>query len=225
MDKLRTFDFISVLLPGLVATMIIIYLWQGEAFFSKDGPIITLSILLIPVYLFVGHIISNLGQSLETLLDKIYLYFYPKKPKHPLVSIFDNYAFAYFKMTSLFPELESVSPDSKKYDHIFTKCKYLIYQQTYGERAQSISTLATFYRNLNALFSILSLVMLIMYYKDISIPFASSKHEGLAFIFICICISILSRILSQNLYRRWFHEVLTNTELYFKTQNFKKNDE
>lgn len=231
MDKLRPFDFLAVLMPGIVLTCFVIYLRLGNVIFEKDGIFISAIVLMLPLYLFIGHLLSVLGAFMEKIIDN--------GKKHPVIEIFEKYPDVEREMVSLFPPPKTDSEVSKvgdatnptptdnstdiDYDYLFEKCRVLNYQQTYAEKAQSMSANATFYRNMVACF-------FVIFFVSIAIKWTnwSSHHiivERNSFIFMLVAIVVLAiycRYLSQKIYTFWFHEVLKNIDIYFKTLTHKK---
>lgn len=221
MDKLRAFDFFTTMIPGMLLTGYLLYILKGETFFMQDGFFLRLILLLLPVFLVFGHLISVFGYWFETKIDRISNFISKSKTEHPLVKIFPKYQFVEKEIIILFPELkkENANP-SVFYDSIFDKCRILIYQQDFSERAQSISIQATFYRNMVAFSVLLVLIQLVCSFfldKYIAVGFEPA-HLWIISVGIFV-LGIYSRWISQNLYKKWFYEILNNAEIYFKIKN------
>lgn len=225
MDRLRYFDFFTIMLPGLIFVGFMCYLWLGDDFFTKDGPFLRLATLLLPAYLFFGNLFSILGKALEGWIDQLTN---KSTVKHPLVNIIpENYGFVEAQIYELFPsvKLKDGSKDEKYYDAIFEKCRVLVYQQTYGDRPQSIATLATLYRNLMGVFiCTLIIIISLKFVGNLSHTYLNESQYFIITIVVLVLLVYYSRIISQKLYFYWFHDVLKNTEVYFQTlKNFKKD--
>ncbi len=68
--------------------------------FEKDGIFISAVVLMLPLYLFIGHLLSILGAFLEKTIDKI------EGVKHPVIEIFKSYPDVEREMGMLFPPLK-----------------------------------------------------------------------------------------------------------------------
>ncbi len=214
MDKLRAFEFFTVLLPaGLVVLISSYFLGLKVPSELADDNLLVI-VLFLPVCYFMGYFLSKFGLKIESIIDKC------RKKEHPIVKILDKYPNVKSEIQNLYPQLkdlegtENRSDLENRSDAIFVKCKVFLYQQSFGERAQSISIQATFFRNLVPSMLILIISLIVGYCFEN--PLQISPYQLISIIACLFVMLYFSRVFSQNLYKDWFKEVLENMDVYFK---------
>lgn len=209
MDKLRAFEFFTVLLPAGVVVLISAYILGIKLPDELANDNLINLIFFIPICYFMGYFISSFGYKIESIIDKIF------KNEHPLNNILKNYEEVETKILELFPKLKTEKENVK--DKIFDKCRIILYQQSYGERAQSMSMQATFFRNLLPSCLLIMCVFIGSYCCNNRLQLTGIQLSG--GLFFLVVIFFFARIFSQDLYKKWFREVLNNIEIYFKLKN------
>lgn len=220
MDKLRAFEFFTVLLPaGLVVLISSYFLGLKVPSELADDNLLVI-VLFLPVCYFMGYFLSKFGLKIESIIDKC------RKKEHPIVKILDKFPNVKSEIQQLYPELDDLKDKEKRTDAekkseienrsdaIFVKCRVFLYQQSFGERAQSIATQATFFRNLVPSMLILIICLIVGFFCEN--PLQISPYQLISIIACLLVMLYFSRVFSQNLYKDWFKEVLENMDVYFK---------
>ena len=206
MEKIGLFDFLTILLPGSLMAIFIAYLFNISLPSSLDNSNYLYLVFIIPIGYLLGHFISYGGNLTEGIIDR------SQNKKHPLIEICKDgiEKIAIDKIKQKFIDI----PEDRKndLDYLFDIGKNLIYQQSWGANIRVISISATFYRNLVAWFIAVFLIILLKLLSQFACNHTTPVDANffiLSFI-ICGIGVVISRIISQHLYKKWFIEVLKN---------------
>jgi len=219
MDKIRLFEFITVVLPALLFALLLMLIFGIEFPDELDSGSLLFLIAALPVSLFLGHLLSHFGDKSEYYIGKV------TKQKHPIVDILNNqFPEVRDDLKKMFPNTVTDNSKDGEMDSLFDKGRTLLYQQDYSERAESIAMQATFFRNIIPI----ALILFFCYWLSYLLGCNETINElwwlvHLWFTITVILILFTARFLSQKLYKAWFKEVLKNLEIYFKTKNINNN--
>lgn len=222
MDKLRAFDFFTVVLPGAILLASFTFIFNGFDFIESKTFFVTAIILFLPAYMIIGSINTFLGLHFERWIDQLLIFINVKSQEHPVDKILANFSNVREVITELYPDLENVSPEWQA-DAVFEKCRIILYQKEFSARAQSIAIQATFYRNLVPVFLIIFIFLLIALFFSGDCIHPLIHQYSVCLIPISSLFLIISRWRSQKLYLQWFWEVLNNIDAYFKTSKITKS--
>ena len=124
MDKIRLFEFITVVLPALVFILLLMLIFGVELPQELDSESLLFLIAALPISLFFGHLFSHFGGWVEHFIGKVI------KQKHPIVDIF-NKQFPEVRddLSKMFPNTVKDNSNDGEMDKLFDKGRTLLYQQ------------------------------------------------------------------------------------------------
>lgn len=222
MDKLRAFDFFTVVLPGAILLASLTFMMNGFDYIESETFFVTAIILFLPAYMIIGSFNTFLGYHFERWIDQLLIFIKCKAKEHPVDKILANYSNVIEVITDIYPELENVSPE-RQADAVFEKCRVILYQKEFSARAQSVAIQATFYRNLVPVFLIIFFMLLVALFLPAECIHPWIHQHSTCLIFFTLLFLLLSRWRSQKLFVQWFWEVLNNIDAYFKISKITKS--